>query len=189
MQAVPEIQEKFKLAWESRPKAETVLDLDKIIVEVPQSPAPLDIPKVLSEVPLEDLAFQFTRRFVEMIGSRSAPNGSISAAIAVQAPARRLAPIVPPAEPRRKRFAIVGLLSDQEAFVRAKVNGSADLRFVRNDQSKTEIPMTVDYVIVAKHSRHKWSRAAYEQVGRNQAAFVHGVDGVVKQVYDFLSRQ
>ena len=86
-------------------------------------------------------------------------------------------------------IAIVGLFKDQFEHVRAKV---ADLPFrlhwLDKESAKPFIP-GADYVIVQRHSSHRWWAAAQRAVPSDNLAFVDGgVTQVVQKVMDFHAR-
>jgi len=182
LQAVPELVEMFSQAWAQSQKA--LEESKPVIVE-----ALVDPRKVLAEVPLKELAGVLFARIAGKFDE-------LSQAISYRAPIVTPCPIVSApavgqqtAKPRLKRIAIVGLLRDQFAEVEKRVNGKAELRFIDKEHSRTDIPV-VDYVIVQKHTGHKWYNAAQKQRPSKDVVFVDGgITQTTQRVYDLISRQ
>lgn len=92
-------------------------------------------------------------------------------------------------EPKCKVIAVVGLFKDQFEHVRAKVSDLPfRLHWLDKESAKPFIP-GADYVIVQRHSSHRWWAAAQRAVPSDHLAFVDGgVTQVVQKVMDFHAR-
>jgi hypothetical protein len=96
-------------------------------------------------------------------------------------------------EKRLPRVAIIGPLPGQMRDIQQQVEDAGlavALRFVNKEASNTNLPTSCDYVIVTRHSRHKWWDAARQQLENGRVFFVDGgINQVVQKLRDICSRQ
>jgi hypothetical protein len=72
-------------------------------------------------------------------------------------------------------ISIVGLLPSQEREVERRTKGlSHKLRFLPSDR-KPHFPSSTDHVVLnAKFISHKWTKAAHQQIGRDNVTLHFG---------------
>ena len=127
----------------------------------------------------------------------SAVLAAVCERIAAPAMATVVKPTAPPVLPKpvekpkpiKHVVSIVGLMRDQFGHVCDKTKELPfDLRWCDKEASHPMFPKT-DYVIVQKHSPHRWFDAAQHAVTPSRVSFVDGgISGVVQRLYDLHAR-
>jgi hypothetical protein len=189
--SVKEILDKVKLKIALKKKEEEFDDVPPVILEV-QVPQPIDAQKILNETPTPYLCGTLIDRFLHGIDRLE------SALRKEEKPSHKprshhhnnhhttLAPV----EKKKPCVAIVGLLPDQAQHVAEKAKSiPLDLHFIDKERSETSYPARTDYVIVQRHSRHRWYEKARDQFQSNRVFFIDGgISLVVQKLYDISSQ-
>jgi hypothetical protein len=81
-----------------------------------------------------------------------------------------------------------GFMPDQQAAIKERIGGLADLRFVRNDTKQpANLPEKFDFVVVEKHVAHMHT-TNLPPMSQKRVAFVNGTSGAIAAVKEFLGR-
>jgi hypothetical protein len=88
---------------------------------------------------------------------------------------------------KRLRIGVIGLLPDQQEAVRNRINGNAELVFLRKDAYPNNVPPKLDACIVHRHTRHYWWEWARTHYPPNRVAFLDGgISKVTEQIREWV---
>jgi hypothetical protein len=88
------------------------------------------------------------------------------------------------------RVAIIGLLPDQQNSLSSLYQGNLKLLFINKENADRQIPCTVDWIIVQRHTVHAWYHNAQAKVGHARTLFASGgISSVLDQLKIIEERQ
>lgn len=97
------------------------------------------------------------------------------------------------AQKRKPRVAIIGPLDGQMEHIERQIEDqqiAVEVRFVDKEASSPALPPSCDFVIVTRHSRHKWFETARNKCDNRKVFFVDGgITQVMQKLRDIASRQ
>jgi hypothetical protein len=96
---------------------------------------------------------------------------------------------VDPPKPKKLRIAVVGLFKEQFGHVQEAVNGRADMIWLDKDDAAPFAPISTDFVIVQRHTSHRWWDAMQAQFPGRVFFVDGGIQQVTQKTYDILSKQ
>lgn len=159
------------------------------IIEVEGKPVPVTPFQALSQIDTKYLIAELFDRLQRNAtvplptASPVAPQSATPLPVVIKEPE--------PPKPKKTKIAIIGLLADQFAHVRDRVNGNAELVFLDKDKSRPvdSVPISCNYVIVLK-ADHSVSEVAKQKFGPDRVFFVDGgVTAVTQKCLDLASRK
>lgn len=179
--------------------AEVVENSPEIQVVEVKVPEPVDYNQLLKSLSAPEIASLLVEKFSSRLSAIEEKVGVekpiTKPSASASAPADR--PDRPPTIPlgattskQKIKIAVVGLFHDQFRHAEDKVQGRpVELVFIDKEKSATKFP-TVDYVIVQKHSRHRWYESARDKFSSRNVFFIDGgITQVVQKIYDISSMQ